>query len=522
MSNEYDNISPFKIKDLLIEKAYKTKGKIIDAGRGNPNFLNTVVREALGVITLFATQLSKESSKKKDIGFVISKKDITKKFRNFLHELDSKDYKDAKKFWLDALDYLFEKVNVNLNRFVYELSKNALGSNYPYPTRMDPVTGKLIKKYMSQVFNLGDNLESYSIFGTEGASAGIVYVFKSLKENFILKENDKIAIATPIYVPYLELPELVNYHFDVVKIPVTEENKRQISHTDLEKLKNPDIKAFFIVNPSNPTSVALTDASLKMLGDFVRKERKDLIIITDTPYANFIKNFRTISSELPYNTIEIYSYSKYFGATGWRAGIVLVNKNNVVDTLIRKMPTEIKLEYKKRYLTANPNKYVKFIDRMIMDSRDIALSHTAGISGPQRTFIAIASLYDLMDEKKEYQQSIINLITERWLALYKGLGIPTEDLSNYSKYYAVVDIEKIMEQKFGKDFREYFTKNYTYLDYLIKLAEDYKTICLPGDGFGANPWEFRVSLSNIYADDARQIGTNIVKCLKDFHEKWKN
>ena len=32
---------------------------------------------------------------------------------------------------------------------------------------------------------------------------------------------------------------------------------------------------------------------------------------------------------LPYNTLGVYSYSKYFGVTGWRLGVVELEKDNV-------------------------------------------------------------------------------------------------------------------------------------------------------------------------------------------------
>ncbi len=48
-------------------------------------------------------------------------------------------------------------------------------------------------------------------------------------------------------------------------------------------------------------------------------------------------------SEIPYNTACIYSYSKYFGATGWRVGTIAVAKHNLFDELIANLPQE-KLE----------------------------------------------------------------------------------------------------------------------------------------------------------------------------------
>ena len=87
----------------------------------------------------------------------------------------------------------------------------------------------------------------------------------------------------------------------------------QCSNTELEKLSNPDIKALFVVNPSNPPSVAISQKSISKIVDIVKTKNKDLMIISDDVYGTFIHGFRSLMADLPYNTIGVYSYSKYFG-----------------------------------------------------------------------------------------------------------------------------------------------------------------------------------------------------------------
>lgn len=94
----------------------------------------------------------------------------------------------------------------------------------------------------------------------------------------------------------------------------------QIPVTEIDKLANPEIKAFFLCNPSNPTSVGLEPAAIAHLTALVNTHRPDLILITDDVYSAFINDFRSLTVVLPHNTITVYSYSKYFGATGWRLG----------------------------------------------------------------------------------------------------------------------------------------------------------------------------------------------------------
>ena len=100
-------------------------------------------------------------------------------------------------------------------------------------------------------------------------------------------------------------------------------------------------------------------------------------------YGTFVPGFRSAMAELPQNTIGVYSYSKHFGCTGWRLGVVAVHQNNIFDRMIAKLPAKVRARLNHRYspITLEPEK-VKFIDRMVADSRMVALNHTAGLSLP--------------------------------------------------------------------------------------------------------------------------------------------
>ncbi|MBU5584076.1 aminotransferase class I/II-fold pyridoxal phosphate-dependent enzyme, partial [Enterococcus sp. S181_ASV_20] len=98
---------------------------------------------------------------------------------------------------------------------------------------------------------------------TEGGTAAIVYIFNSLKENKLIKQGDKIAINTPIFTPYLQIPELNDYEMVEVDLRSDEEHNWEIQASELDKLKDPEIKAFFAVNPSNPGAMAFDDTALE-------------------------------------------------------------------------------------------------------------------------------------------------------------------------------------------------------------------------------------------------------------------
>ena len=59
-----------------------------------------------------------------------------------------------------------------------------------------------------------------------------------------------------------------------------------------------------------------------------------MIVLTDDVYGTFVKGFRSLMADLPHNTIGVYSYSKYFGCTGWRLGVVAAHEKNVLDEKI--------------------------------------------------------------------------------------------------------------------------------------------------------------------------------------------
>jgi aspartate 4-decarboxylase len=241
----------------------------------------------------------------------------------------------------------------------------------------------------------------FDLYAVEGGTAAMCYIFKSLKANRLLKPGDTIALGTPIFTPYIEMTHLEDYALNVVNIEATQENKFQFTDAELKKLENPTIKAFFLVNPGNPTGVALGKETIGKLANLVKTKRPDLMLLTDDVYGTFVHDFRSLLGELPHNTIGVYSYSKYFGCTGWRLGVIAVHEDNLYDKMIAKLPDGELKALDKRYLpiTLEPRK-LKFIDRIVADSRDVALNHTAGLSLPQQVMMSLFSLSELMDAAK--------------------------------------------------------------------------------------------------------------------------
>ena len=75
--------------------------------------------------------------------------------------------------------------------------------------------------------------------------------------------------------------------------------------------------------------------TIEQIKQIVAVDNPKLMILTDDVYGTFVPAFRSLFTELPYNTACIYSYSKYFGATGWRVGTIAVSQENIFDQLLK-------------------------------------------------------------------------------------------------------------------------------------------------------------------------------------------
>ncbi|NMU18913.1 aminotransferase class I/II-fold pyridoxal phosphate-dependent enzyme, partial [Vibrio parahaemolyticus] len=128
------------------------------------------------------------------------------------------------------------------------------------------------------------------LFATEGGTASMTYTFQTMFNNGLLKKGDKVALITPIFTPYLEIPELSEYELEIVELRL-DETTWQLPMSEIEKLADTGIKLLCVVNPANPASVKFSDETLDNLSNFVNNERSDLFIVTDDVYGTFADDF---------------------------------------------------------------------------------------------------------------------------------------------------------------------------------------------------------------------------------------
>ena len=520
-------LSPFELKDELIKAAgggaveRPANAAMLNAGRGNPNFLATIPRHGFWQLGLFAMRESERSFAymPEGVGGFPRRDGLAERFDLFIRENKGVPGID---FLRGAVSYVRDQLGLSGTDFLYEMCEGILASNYPVPDRMLKLSEIIVGQYLRrEMIGKHPFIGEFDIFAVEGGTAAMTYIFNTMRENHLIKAGDTIALGMPIFTPYIEIPALNDYQLKVVEVNANVEEDWQYSKKELDKLRDPKVKAFFLVNPSNPPSVRISDESLQYVAEIV-KERPDLILLTDDVYGTFADSFVSLFALAPKNTILVYSYSKYFGATGWRLGTIATHRDNIFDRLIAELPKDVKKELHHRYesITTEPDK-LKFIDRLVADSRTVALNHTAGLSTPQQVQMVLFSLFSLMDTPDAYKNALKRLIRHRKGALYDGMGVTVDEVdTNQVDYYTILDMEYLGERAYGREFVDWLLKNTEPSELLFRLAREARVVLLPGRGFGTQHPSGRVSLANLNEADYRKIGQAIRALLSDYVDRY--
>jgi aspartate 4-decarboxylase len=446
-----------------------------------------------------------------------NKEGISDRFAAFMDASDETD-----KFLIDAVDHCEKELGMDRDDLLFEFANGIIGDYYPEPSRCLTLTEQILNEYIESTLFNGNKIEAGTdIFPTEGGSAAMCYIFHSLNHNRILKKGDKIAIGTPIFTPYLEIPNVNDYGLVSIDISADSEHDWDIDPAELDKLRDPDIKAFFLVNPSNPASHALSSATLERLKDVVR-DNPDLIILTDDVYGTFVNGFESVYSALPDNTILVYSFSKLYGVTGWRTGLIAMSRNNVVDRLISELPDEDKKALKEEYSIAvsDPDE-MRFIERLTADSRSIGLYHTSGLSTPSQIFMDLMALSHTTYEKDEYIEMANATVNERYNTLMNALGLEPDNGEENARYYALVDINKLITDRYGEEFAQWKKDNITDISFLNDLASKKGVVLMYGPGFDAPEGNVRISLANLNSKDYKEIVSRMMELLDEYYEEFE-
>lgn len=515
-----EQLGSFEISDQMLSLAKKNQHQnvFLNAGRGNPNWINKKARLAFNRLVEFGISESERTLFQGDLIGTPETSGILKRFTQFL----SPESNETDQFLLDILEYT-DHLRIDGEEWVKELADGVLGNNYPVPSRVLKNSEIILNHYLESTLYNGVSLaDQTTIFPTEGGTAAIVYIFQSLKENKLIQPGDRIALNTPIFTPYLQIPELADYDLIEVNLQSTEETNWELLPEEIDKLTDPKLKAFFMVNPSNPGSKALNTSDLAEIKKVVEKN-PDLMIITDDVYGTFVEDFQTIYAVVPHNTLLVYSFSKLFGATGWRVGLIAAHKENVFDRLIQQLPDSDRDMLNRRYdlVVVAPEK-LPFIERLVADSRSIGLYHTAGLSTPQQIMEVLFALTHLVaSELDPYIEASREIVAQRYNDLHTALKLPVDDSKENAKYYSLINIYELAEIKYGAAFRNYLASHFEYLDFLVNLAEKEGVILIDGVGFGTTAGELRVSEANLSTKNYQLIGQEILAVLKEYHDDFE-
>ena len=131
-------MSPFEIKNDLISYAKECDQKAVcqflNAGRGNPNWINTVAREAFFLLGTFAVEEAKLTFELPEEGIagMPQKEEIAKRFENFLKHHE----KTPAAHLLNESVQFLTKEGINADDLIHEWVDGIIGDQYPDPDRI--------------------------------------------------------------------------------------------------------------------------------------------------------------------------------------------------------------------------------------------------------------------------------------------------------------------------------------------------------------------------------------------------
>jgi aspartate 4-decarboxylase len=502
-----------ELQAAIVAAARASGRPLLDAGRGQPNWLATEPRAGFFRLGALAVAEAAAASPHPLWGESPPAAGIARR----ITDANAGEDDIGSRFLAAAIDFGIEELGFEPDAWVHELVRGILGAGYPMPTRMLHHLEVVMERYLVDVTGSDPGPPGrFHVFATEGGAAAMAYVFKTLQANHIVKPGDAIAITTPIFTPYLQIPALESFGFRVVELRAAHNAPYRFDDAFLEQLLDPTIKVFFVVNPGNPDSRAIRPEKLIQLRDLVLEQRPDLVIVADTVYATFVEGFRSTLADLPRHVICLHSFSKNYGATGNRLGFVAVHTDSVLDELLAGQPHASRQAHSERYrsLTSDVSS-LPFVSRLVADSREVALHNIAGLSTPDQVQMAFFALAYLMPTGSAYVQGTRAELATRLDALMAPLGIAAPGGQD-SLYYALIDLLAVAQARGGLALAEHLAEHVEPAEIPMRLAKEQGVIVLPGQIFDSESWDVRVSMASLTAPELTAIGSAIVEVLDSY------
>jgi len=141
-------------------------------------------------------------------------------------------------------------------------------------------------------------------------------------------KGDKIVAFSPLYENYKTQCAMAGV--ELLDVKLDPNNNYNFDANELEDcLKNNDVKAIILCNPSNPCGKVFTLEEMTIIANLAKKY--DLYVITDEVYEHIVfdDNKMVYMASLPdmrERTICCGSLSKTYSITGWRIGYIFAPK----------------------------------------------------------------------------------------------------------------------------------------------------------------------------------------------------
>ena len=170
---ELEKLGAFEIsfKLLSLAKNNDKQNVFLNAGRGNPNWIQTISREAFARLIQFGVQESQRTINQPDLAGYTENAGIHERLETFLNP----DNSPADHLILEAVNYAHQKWGFDKDAFVKELTDGVIGNNYPVPSRVLKYTERVINEYLrSTLYHNATDKElaaDTQLFPTEGGTA---------------------------------------------------------------------------------------------------------------------------------------------------------------------------------------------------------------------------------------------------------------------------------------------------------------------------------------------------------------
>ena len=203
-------------------------------------------------------------------------------------------------------------------------------ATHQYPTNRGTVEFRgAVASYYHHRFGVELDIET-EVVPLLGAKEGIAHICFAL-----LNESDVCLAADPGYPVYTTGPLIADG--SAVHLPLRPELGFQPDLDDIEPSVLANTKMIFVSYPNNPTGAVVEDDFFTRLVSFARE--RDIVVVHDNAYADITFDGYVAPSFLQTPGaievgVELFSLSKSYNMTGWRAGAIVGNRH-VVDAFWR-------------------------------------------------------------------------------------------------------------------------------------------------------------------------------------------